>query len=56
MSKDIPGPKTRAVLERGIPIFRNGLRYEQELQKAARRGYRSGRQIVVDRAEGHYSR
>lgn len=54
MTKEIPGPKTRAVLERGLPIFSNGLRYQEALEKAARRGYRSGRQIVVDRAEGDF--
>lgn len=54
MSKKFPGPKTRAVLERGIPLFRNGLRYEEERQKAARRGYRSVNQIIIDRAEGDF--
>jgi 4-aminobutyrate aminotransferase/(S)-3-amino-2-methylpropionate transaminase len=54
MSEELPGPKTRAALERGIPLFSNGLRYQEALQKAARRGYRSGRQIVVDRAEGDF--
>ncbi len=54
MSKSFPGPKTKAVLERGIPLFRNGLRYAEESAKASRRGYRSVRQIVVDRAEGDF--
>lgn len=54
MSEQFPGPKTREVLERGIPLFRNGLRFDQEMQKANRRGFRSANQIVVDRALGDY--
>ena len=54
MSDQIPGPKTRAMLERGIPLFRNGLRYREEQQRAARRGYRQTSQIIVGRAEGDY--
>jgi len=47
-----PGPKTRAALERGIPLFRNGLRFDAEMERAGRRGFRPVRQIVVDRTEG----
>ena len=54
MSDEFPGAKTRAMLERGIPLFRNGLKFESELQKAGRRGFRAARQIVVDRAEGDF--
>ena len=54
MSVKLPGPKTLEMLERGIPLFRNGLRYSEECQKAARRGYRAVQQIVVDRAEGDF--
>ena len=54
MSYELPGPKTTAVLERGVKLFRNGLRYEEECKKAAQRGYRNPRQIVIDRAHGDY--
>jgi len=54
MKKDFPGEKTRAMLERGIPLFRNGLNFESEMQKAGRRGFRAARQIVIDRAAGDY--
>ncbi len=54
MSQDYPGPKTRAVLERGAPLFLNGLRYEEEKKRAARRGFRAASQLVVDRAEGDF--
>ena len=54
MSEDFPGPKTKAALERGIPLFRNGLKFEDEMQKAGRRGYRAVRQIVIDRAHGDF--
>ena len=49
-----PGPKTKAVLERGIPLFLNGARFTGEARTAARRGFRSGAQLVVDRAEGDF--
>ena len=54
MTDKFPGPKTRAQLERGIPLFKNGMRFDEELQKASRRGYRSANQIVVDKAEGDF--
>ncbi|MDJ0748355.1 MAG: aspartate aminotransferase family protein [Woeseiaceae bacterium] len=54
MTDKFPGPKTRAQLERGIPLFKNGLRFDEELQKASRRGFRSANQIIVDKAEGDY--
>ena len=37
MSNEIPGPKARAILERGIPLFQNGLIFEDEVQKASPR-------------------
>jgi 4-aminobutyrate aminotransferase/(S)-3-amino-2-methylpropionate transaminase len=49
-----PGPKTLAVLERGIPLFRNGEKFHNELAKAGRRGFRTANQIVVDRAQGDF--
>jgi len=54
MSKEIPGPKTRAVLERGVPLFLNGLRYEEEKKRAARRGFRAASQLVIDKAQGDF--
>jgi 4-aminobutyrate aminotransferase-like enzyme len=54
MTNEFPGKKTLAMLERGIPLFRNGLKFEVEMQKAGRRGFRAARQIVIDRAEGDF--
>lgn len=54
MNDEFPGNKTRAMLERGIPLFRNGLKFEAEMQKAGRRGFRAARQIVIDKAEGDF--
>jgi 4-aminobutyrate aminotransferase-like enzyme len=53
-NREMPGPKTRAMLERGIPLFKNGLHYADESRKAARRGYRASSQIVIGRAEGDF--
>ncbi len=50
----IPGKKSAAMLKRGINLFRNGLRFEEELQRTGRRGYRPPSQIIIDRAEGDY--
>jgi 4-aminobutyrate aminotransferase-like enzyme len=49
-----PGPKTRAALERGIPLFKNGLRFDAEMERAGQRGFRPVRQIVIDKAEGDF--
>jgi 4-aminobutyrate aminotransferase-like enzyme len=54
MTESFPGPKTKTALQRGIPLFKNGLRFDQEVQKAGSRGFRSVRQIVIDRAAGDY--
>jgi 4-aminobutyrate aminotransferase-like enzyme len=54
MTESFPGPKTRAALERGIPLFKNGARFDAEMERAGRRGFRPVRQIVIDRAEGPY--
>ena len=54
MSDSFPGPRTRAALERGIPLFKNGLRFEAEMERAGQRGFRPVRQIVIDRAEGDF--
>ena len=54
MSKEIPGPKARAIMERGIPLFQNGLIFKDELQKASRRGFRPAGQVMVDRALGDF--
>jgi len=54
MTGEFPGPKTRAALERGIPLFRNGLKYDAEMEKAGRRGFRTVRQIVIDKAQGDF--
>lgn len=54
MNEKFPGPKTKAILERGIPLFHNGLRFKEEMEKAGKRGFRAARQIVVDKAEGDF--
>ncbi len=50
----IGGPQTQAMLERGIPLFRNGLRYAREMERANQRGYRGPNQIVISKAEGDF--
>jgi hypothetical protein len=45
MSFKIGGPKTQAMLERGIPLWRNGKRFQAERERAVQRGYRGPNQI-----------
>jgi len=54
MNFKIGGPKTQAMLERGIPLWRNGIRYQAERERAAQRGYRGPNQIVISKAEGDF--
>ena len=54
MGSTFPGPKIRAALERGIPLFNNGLRFDAEMERAGRRGFRPVRQIVIDKADGDF--
>lgn len=54
MSDKFPGPKTLATLKRGIPLFKNGARFDAEMERAGRRGFRAVRQIVIDRAQGDF--
>jgi len=49
-----PGPKTLAALQRGIPLFKNGLRFDAEMERAGQRGFRPVRQIVIDKAAGDF--
>ena len=54
MSNEIPGPKARAIFERGIPLFQDGLTFKDKLQQATRRGFRPAGQVMVDRAQGDF--
>lgn len=54
MTKVIPGPKAKAILERGIPIFQNGLIFNHKMQKALKRGFRPAGQVMVDKALGDH--
>ena len=54
VDKSFPGPKTHAALERGIPLFKNGLRFDAEMERAGQRGFRPVRQIVIDKAQGDF--
>ncbi|MFT6286449.1 MAG: 4-aminobutyrate aminotransferase-like enzyme [Alcanivorax sp.] len=54
MSFDLPGPKSRALLDRGQPHSRNGLWYQKASKLSAAKGYSAPSQIIVDRAEGDF--
>ncbi|MEZ5892261.1 MAG: aminotransferase class III-fold pyridoxal phosphate-dependent enzyme [Parvularculaceae bacterium] len=54
MANQIPGPKTRAVLERGVGLFHRGKQFEADMAVAAERGFRAASQLMVDRAQGDF--
>lgn len=54
MSYNLPGAKTKAMLERGLPYLRHGQRYPKAAAKSANKGYRAPAQLLVDRAEGDF--
>lgn len=54
MRATYPGPKTLDTLKRGVKLFARGAHFEKEMERATRRGYKSPRQIVVDRAKGDF--
>lgn len=54
MSYELPGANTRALLARGLPLLRNGLRYGPASEKSAAKGFTPPAQIVVGRAEGDF--
>ncbi len=54
MSYELPGKNSRALLERGLPHLRDGLRYLGATQRSAAKGFSAPAQIIVDRAEGDF--
>ena len=54
MTYELPGTRSRALLARGMPHLRGGLRYESASTKAAAKGYAPPAQFIVGRAEGDY--
>ena len=51
---DLPGPRSRALLARGLPHLRDGKRYEAASQRSAAKGHAPPAQFILDRAEGDY--
>ena len=54
MTYQLPGDKSRRLLERGLPHLRNGLRYPAAAQASAAKGYDAPAQMIVGRAQGDY--
>ena len=54
MSENIPGKKTKELLDRGLPYLRDGLRYRRESEKSAALGFQAPAQIIVGRAQGDF--
>ena len=51
---DLPGPRSRALLARGLPHLRDGKRYEDASRNSAAKGYAPPAQFILGRAEGDY--
>mgnify|MGYP001827532913 FL=1 len=54
MNYKLPGDKSRALLSRGLPHMRNGLRYQAASEESAAKGFKPPAQMIVGRAEGDY--
>ena len=54
MSYDLPGPKSKALLERGLPHLRGGISYQRNAVKSAQKGFAPPAQMIVGRAEGDF--
>lgn len=54
MSYSLPGVKTQALLEAGMPYMRNGGWYAASRQRSAAKGFAQPAQIIVDRAAGDF--
>ena len=54
MTLELPGPRSRALLNRGLPHLRGGLTYQSASKRAAAKGHRPPAQFIVGRAEGDY--
>ena len=54
MTYQLPGDKSRRLLERGLPYLRNGLRYPAAARASAAKGYDAPAQMIVGRAQGDY--
>jgi 4-aminobutyrate aminotransferase-like enzyme len=54
MSYQLPGEKSRALLEKGRPFLRDGKRYGAARRQSVDKGFSQPAQIVVDRAEGDF--
>lgn len=54
MSIQLPGDKSRALLDRGLPCLRDGILYQGRAKEAAQKGYAPPAQMIVGRAEGDF--
>jgi 4-aminobutyrate aminotransferase/(S)-3-amino-2-methylpropionate transaminase len=54
MSYELPGNKTRALLDKGMPCLRDGGRYAAGRKASQDKGFSAPAQIIVDRAEGDF--
>ncbi len=54
MTLELPGPRSRALLDRGLPHLRGGLTYRSASEKATAKGHAPPAQFIVGRAEGDY--
>ena len=54
MTLELPGSRSRALLDRGLPHLRGGLTYRSASQEAAANGHAPPAQFIVGRAEGDY--
>ena len=54
MSYRLPGDKSKALLDQGLPSLRDGLSYQRRAASSAEKGYAAPAQMIVGRAEGDF--
>ena len=54
MSYQLPGEKSKALLDQGLPHLRDGLSYQRRAASSADKGFAPPAQMIVGRAEGDF--
>lgn len=54
MSFRLPGDKSKALLDQGLPHLRDGLSYQRRAASSAEKGFAPPAQMIVGRAEGDF--
>lgn len=54
MTYKLPGSRSQALLEQGLPHLRGGIEYKRRASSSAQKGYAAPAQMIVGRAQGDF--